>query len=202
MKIVTKIPAAQADVHAELINSKWHPLKEPANLIHAILWSLPFMVINFWIAVGAINLFASISLREFGLEPGRLSFTLHIGSIFALFFLLVVHEFIHLIFVPNFAKSKKTYVGIALFGAFVATEEEMSKTRFLIITIAPFVIISILLPLLLGGLGMLTTTFKCLIILNAMASSVDMLTFFLVLSQVPTKATIVSNGSKTYWKVK
>ena len=111
-----------------------------------------------------------------------------------------MHEFFHLILIPNFAKSEKTFAGITLFGGFVVTEEEIARTRFILITVAPFVVISIILPILLGIFGLLTTTMKFLIILNAMASSVDLLTFFLVISQVPKNATLISNGPKTYWK--
>ena len=101
--------------------------------------------------------------------------------------------------IPNFVKSEKTYIGITLFGGFVLTEEEISKSRYVLVTIAPFVIISIILPLVLGSLGLLTTTLKFLIILNAMASSVDLLNL-LVIKQVPKNALLKGNGPNTYWK--
>jgi len=41
----------------------------------------------------------------------------------------------HLIFIPNFIKSNKTYIGIVPFGGYVYTEEILTKTRYIIITI-------------------------------------------------------------------
>ena len=111
-----------------------------------------------------------------------------------------MHELIHLILIPNVVKSEKTYIGFTLFGGFVITEEEISKSRYILITIAPFVIISIILPLVLGSLGLLTVTLKFLIILNAMASSVDLLNFLLIIKQVPENAILKNNGPNTYWK--
>jgi hypothetical protein len=82
----------------------------------------------------------------------------------------------------------------------VLTEEEILKSRYIWITIAPFMIISIILPLILGGLGLLTPTLKFLIILNSMASSVDMLNLLLIIKQVSKNAILKSNGPYTYWK--
>lgn len=45
-------------------------------------------------------------------------------------------------------------------GGVVATEEEILKSRYIFITIAPFMIISIILPLILGVFGLLTPTLK------------------------------------------
>lgn len=202
MKILKKIPNSNANLDLELIKNKWNPMKEPKSLTSTILLSTPLMIIAAFISIGIINIFSSISLSDFGLKPDGISITINLGIILWLFLLLVMHEFIHLILVPNFAKSEKTYVGITLFGGFVITEEEISRSRFIFITVAPFVIISIILPLLLGVFGLLTTTLKFLIILNAMASSVDILTLFLIISQVPKNATLISNGPKTYWKIK
>lgn len=114
--------------------------------------------------------------------------------------LLVFHELLHLIFIPNFIKSEKTYIGLTLYGGFVITEEEISKSRYIFITLAPFIIISIILPLIIGVFGLLTPTLKFLIILNSMASSVDILNLLLIIKQVPKSATLKSNGPDTYWK--
>ncbi|MGE7910544.1 DUF3267 domain-containing protein [Lysinibacillus xylanilyticus] len=97
-------------------------------------------------------------------------------------------------------KSEKTSVGLTLFGAFVMTEEKISKPRYTFITIAPFIIISVIFPLILSICGLLTTTIKFLIILNSMGSSVDLLNVLLIIKQVPKNATLTSNGANTYWK--
>lgn len=200
MKILNKLPKSNPSLHLDLIKNGWVPMKEPKTLISAILLSVPLMVVNSVISIGVINIFSTISLRDFGLTSDSISITINLGIIFGLVLLLILHELLHLLFIPNFIKSEKTFVGFTLFGGFVITEEEVSKLRYIFITIAPFMIISIILPLILSVLGLLTTTLKFLIIINAMASSVDMLNLLLIIKQVPKNATLKSNGTETYWK--
>lgn len=200
MKILNKFPKSNSSLHLDLIKNGWVPMKEPKTLISAILLSVPLMVVNAIISIGVINIFSTISLSDFGLLSDSISITINLGIIFWLVLLLILHELLHLIFIPNFIKSEKTFVGFTLFGGFVITEEEVSKSRYIFITIAPFMIISIILPLILSVFGLLTTTLKFLIILNAMASSVDMLNLLLIMKQVPKNATLKSNGPDTYWK--
>jgi hypothetical protein len=200
MKILKKLPKSNPSLHLELINDRWIPMKEPKNLTNAILLSIPLMIIAAIISIGVINIFSSISLRDFGLTPNAISITINLCIIFLLVLLLIFHELLHLIFIPNFIKSEKTYVGFTLFGGFVITEEEISKSRYIFITIAPFLVISIIMPLILSLFGLLTTSLKFLIILNSMASSVDLLNLLLIIKQVPKNSTLKSNGPNTYWK--
>ncbi|MEK4091984.1 DUF3267 domain-containing protein [Viridibacillus sp. FSL H8-0110] len=200
MKILNKLPKSNPNLHLELMKDRWIPMKEPKNLTSAILLSVPLMIVAAIISIVIINIVSSISLRDFGLTPDAISITINLSIIFWLFLLLILHELFHLIFIPKFIKSEKTYVGFTLFGGFVITEEEISKSRYIFITIAPFLIISIIMPLILNGFGLLTTTLKFLIILNSLASSVDLLNLFLIIKQVPKNATLKSNGPNTYWK--
>ena len=200
MKILNKLPKSNPSLHLDLIKNGWVPMKEPKNLISASLLSIPVMIVNAIISIGVINIFSSISLSDFGMTSDSISITINVAIIFLLVLLLILHELLHLIFIPNFIKSEKIYVGLTLLGGFVITEEEISKSRYIFITIAPFMIISIIFPLILSVFGLLTTTLKFLIILNAMASSVDMLNFLLIIKQVPKNATLKSNGPDTYWK--
>ncbi|MFF2175939.1 DUF3267 domain-containing protein [Lysinibacillus sp. NPDC058147] len=199
MKILNKLPKGNPNLHEDLIKNGWIPLKEPKNLTSAILLSIPLMIVASMISIGVINIFSSISLRDFGFTSGGISITINLSVILGIALLLIIHELLHLIFIPNFIRSEKTSVGLTLFGGFVITEEEISKSRYIFITIAPFIILSIILPLILSVFGLLTTTLKFLIILNSMGSSVDLLNL-LILKQVPKNATLKSNGSNTYWR--
>lgn len=84
--------------------------------------STPLMIVAAIISIRVINIFPSISLSDFGLTPDAISITINLRSIFGLNLLLILHELLHLIFITNFTKSEKTYVGYALFGGFVITE--------------------------------------------------------------------------------
>ncbi|MEQ6353373.1 DUF3267 domain-containing protein [Lysinibacillus sp. M3] len=200
MKLLNKLPQSNPNLHVELIDNGWIPMKEPKNLRSAILLSIPLMMIASMISIGVINIFSSISLNDFGFSEGAIIITINFSIILWLVLLMIIHELLHLMFIPNFMKSKKTFVGLTLFGAFVITEEEILKSRYIFITVAPFIILSIILPLILSVVGLLTTTLKFLVILNAMGSSVDLLNLLLIMKQVPNNATLTCNGPNTYWK--
>ncbi len=200
MIIKKRLPALNESLHKELNISGWITLREPGSLISAIILSIPFMVINLFIAIVIIGIFSTISLEEFGFTPDSFSITINLGMIIALIIFIIIHELLHLIFIPNFKRSSKTFVGLTLYGGFVVTEEEITKSRYILITIAPFLIASIILPFILGVFGLLTPSIKLLVLLNAMASSVDILNLLLVIKQVPRNAILKNNGPKTYWK--
>jgi len=200
MKILNKLPKSNPNLHVDLIENGWIPMKEPKNLTSAILLSIPLMIVASMISIGVINIFSSISLRDFGFTSGGISITINFSVILGIVLLLIIHELLHLMFIPNFMKSEKTSVGLTLFGGFVVTEEEISKSRYMFITIAPFMILSIFFPLIFSAFGLLTTTLKFLIILNSLGSSVDLLNLLLIMKQVPKNATIKCNGPNTYWK--
>ena len=200
MKILNKLPKSNPHLHLDLMKSGWVPLKEPKNLISAILLSIPLMIVAAIISIGIINIFSIISLSDFGSTSNSISISINFGIIFWLFLFLLLHELLHLVFVPNFLKSEKTFIGLTPFGGYVLTEEEISRSRFIFITIAPFMVISILFPFILGVFGLLTPTLKFLIILNAMGSSIDILNLLLIIKQVPKHAILKNNGTNTYWK--
>ncbi|KGX85624.1 DUF3267 domain-containing protein [Pontibacillus marinus] len=200
MKIQSKMPETNDRLHITLMDSGWVPLKEPKNLVTAIFLSIPLMFISTLLSLGIINLFSSLSLEEYGITDDSLSFTIHLGILLWIVLLLMFHEILHLVFVPNFLKSNKTFVGLTYFGGYVLSEEEISKARYLVITLAPYVMISIVLPILLSMIDLLTPTLKFLIVLNAAASSVDLLNVYLITKQVPNKSMIRNNGTKTYWR--
>lgn len=123
-----------------LIQDSWIPIKEPKNFINVFLLSVPFIIINALISIGLINIFSDISLHEFGLTTEGIFITIDLVFLLLIIFLVILHALIHLIFIPNFIKSEKTWIGLTIFGGFVATEEEISKSTFVIIKIAPFLL--------------------------------------------------------------
>jgi hypothetical protein len=176
------------------------PVKEPANVTTYILLSLPIMVLNALLALILIGLFIPLSLQYFGFGNGSVSISISITGIALLVAVLVVHELLHLLLVPGFLRSDKTYAGITIYGGFIYSEELLSRRRFIAISLMPFVTLSVLLPVVLGILGLLSPFFIPAILLNAVGSSVDILGLFIVLRQVPAGSSMVCNGMKTYWK--
>ncbi|MCP3031907.1 DUF3267 domain-containing protein [Halobacillus sp. A1] len=204
MKIKNTLPKNNVNKHNELIEQGWIPLKEPSSVFAATIFSIPLMIVNTFITLGVLYLASGFSINEFLIIDNSITITINLFSLLffllLIFILVVVHEAIHLLCVPDFLKSEKTYAGLTFFGGYVYTEEKLSKKRFLLIMVAPFFILSILTPLVLGLFGLLNSTIILLVIFNAAASSVDVLGALIISFQVPKRATMVSNGIRSYWK--
>lgn len=204
MRYTRKIPSFDKELSNKLISEGWKKLKEPSNLVMAVLLSAPFMFIN-GIIFMVIVFYLYPPFKEFlNDEKLSLSFTVSFFQIIiyvvGIFIFTLIHEFLHACFIPNVLKSDKTYWGINVFVGFVYTTEKIKKSRFLIISIIPFMLLSVILPFILNIFGWLNgfTIFLCFI--NAMGSCVDFLNICIVAFQVPGGSYIVNNGFETYFK--
>lgn len=130
------MPKIDEQKHLELIHNGWIQLKEPKTILLTILVSIPLMIINTFISIGAIHIFSDITFQEFGIASVPFTITIDLGVILGIFLTLVIHELIHLMFIPNFIKSKQTFVGLTIFGGFVYRKKrfrkrDISSSRFL-----------------------------------------------------------------------
>ena len=167
-------------------------------MLTAILASIPFMALNFTITLLIVGMFVPVSLKYFGIAGTSFSFQIDLlPLVFGVIGILVAHELVHLLCIPDFIRSDITGVGITYGGGFVYTEEPLTRTRFIIISFAPFIAISVILPLILGMLHLLSPLITGLLLLNSLGSSVDILLAVLVLMQVPPGAHLVANGRET-----
>jgi len=194
-----------------LMADGWRKLKAPGNTAIAILRSVPLMLLNFIIIAGIVMLvapapqsqltafFSSLFTGSFSIEIKLLDIVL---GILCLALLMLMHELLHLVFIPGFLRSDKTYLGIMYAGVYVVTEEVLTRQRFIIISLAPFIVLSVLLPIVLGATGMLSLGLIILALLNAIGSSVDLLGLLLVIRQTPPGARILCIGMGTYWKAR
>lgn len=204
MKFAKKIPPTDKELSIKLKSSGWKLIKEPKSVGIATLLSLPFALL-----LGAVTLIVTYwlnpSIYEFlNIEHGfGFSFSINLFTllyVFGVLVLMLLHEFLHAVFIPNFFKSNKTHWGINGVFGFVATTEKLKKDRFIIISLVPYLLLSVLLPFVLYAFGLLNsyTVFLCLI--NAMGSCVDFLIICLIGFQVPKDAYIISNGFETFYK--
>ncbi len=203
MKYAKKIPQADPELREVLLAEGWKKIKEPSGLFFAFLLSIPFMIINAsicYLILFLVNPSYTQIVNDF-LFSGSWSFTIRFDYVIYVYLFIISHEVIHLLLIPNFYRSEKTYFGIKPWGGFVFTTEKLSKGRFLLVTVAPFVVISILIPVILGLADLLSGFLVFLIFLNAFSSSVDMLNAALIAIQVPNGSIIVNNGFETYYRV-
>ncbi len=203
MKYIKKIPAANEEISEKLKNAGWKRLKEPKNVAMATLCALPIafllggivIIIARWLNP---SLFGFLQDGAFGISIGITLMTLvYIIMIFAF---MLLHEFIHAVFVPGFIKSNNVFWGFNGAFGFVYTTQPIKKGRFIVISFMPLVLLSFALPFALHLLGWLNgyTTFLCC--LNALGSCVDVLNIGLVAVQVPNGYTLINNGYDTYYK--
>ncbi|MBJ6362704.1 DUF3267 domain-containing protein [Paenibacillus sp. MAHUQ-46] len=200
MKFTFRLPKPDPKRKNELLIQQWTMLREPDSIGRSLVWSLPLMLAAGGLTLLIINMFAEVSIKEYGVQDGHIRLAITPLSVAAALALLVVHEVIHLFMIPKFWQSEKTWIGLRLMGGFVLTEEEMSRKRYVLISAAPYLILSIILPLVLGLLGWLTPGIIMLLVLNALGSSVDLLNIILTLVQTPPKARMVSIGTATFWR--
>ncbi len=204
MKYAKKIPPADPELRGSLLDEGWEKIKEAPNLFFAFLLSIPFMIINAsicYLILFLVNPSYAQMVYDFLFSSDSWSFMIRFDYILYVYLFIIAHEIIHLLFIPNFYRSEKTYFGIKPWGGFVFTTEKLSKSRFLLVTVAPFVVISILIPIILGLANLLSGFLVFLIFLNAFSSSVDMLNATLIAIQVPNGSMIVNNGFETYYRV-
>jgi len=211
LKISFKIPKGNEEKDRQLAAGGWVPLKEPEGAWTEFFLSLPFLIASGAISLGLMAFHSGKTcfglLKEIlfsiwqikGLDKGTLEVTINFPILLFLPVFLLIHELLHLAFIPDFIRSDKTYLGLAWFGGYVYTEEILTKRRAVWISLAPFVLLSVILPFILGGFVRLSPAFEFFIFLNALGSSVDLLNAFLLSAQVPRKALVLNNGRKTYW---
>ncbi|MGP4071027.1 DUF3267 domain-containing protein [Piscibacillus sp. B03] len=200
MKFKFCIPKADEEYDQTLKQEGWTPLKEPKTIGKATLISVPFMLVNLVMSLAVIILADGLTWREFGFTKEGFEFAITIWHILGFFAMIIIHELIHFVFVPNFLGSEKTYLGITWQAGFIITEDIISKSRFLLVSFAPFIVISVILPFVLAWFDLLTPFLKFLIVLNGVSSSVDFLNSYMIMRQVPKGGQIINNGFKTYWK--
>lgn len=200
IKLVIGIPKANKAKHADLLKDNWTPLREPKNILLSLLLSAPIMVVCALFTLSIISIFVPLSAAYFGINTGQIFITVNLPFIAAIVTVFIAHELIHLLLIPGFVKSDKTYMGLTYLGLFVYTEEILSKKRHIAISALPFLSISIVLPVLLGITGLLNPVIIIIILLNALGSSVDILGLILIMYQVPSDAQLTSNAMLTYWK--
>ncbi len=118
-----------------------------------------------------------------------------------------LHELLHLVWHPRLGASDRSFLVIwptkLQFGVYY--EGCMSRARWLLMRLAPLLLLSVLPAAFWAvfryvALTRLTSTFLAVMtILNCVGSGADVAGCFVVLSQVPRSAVLCFRGGKAYW---
>lgn len=204
MKFVAKMPHTDKELSRQLLSEGWKKIKEPDTFLYAVLFSLPFAFICggvtflflYWISPSLWNFISDKNGFEISIQINLITIFYIIG----IFVFMLFHELIHVLLIPNVFKSNKTLYGISFAFGFVFTTEIIKKDRYILISVMPYIILSIVLPLILETIGLLNVYIVLLCIINAIGACVDFLNACRVLIQVPNGASIINNGFETFYK--
>lgn len=193
-------PKSSGEKNRLLLEDDWLLIHEPKNIIQSIFFSLPLMVLLGLISMGLMYLFSPLALSDYGFQEQGFVIAINILDVIMVIVFILVHELIHLMLIPNFLKSDKTAFGFTWFGGYAYTEEIISRERYILIAVMPYLLISVVGVIAGGVTGQLTPLVKFICIINAIASSVDFLNVALIIKQAPRQSKIIMNGQLSYYK--
>lgn len=213
MKFIKKINAfiTPEDEDLRSMNLKWwaeHSNKSDKikNIIHILSYIAIILLINlfiFFIKPREDLTNQILWLKEnIPFYKGYLAYIfVFVVTLFILLVTLILHEFIHIMFIPNCIKSDKTYVGMFFIkdkfnGFAVRTYEPMSKMRYLFMGLAPVIFLSVI-PI---AFMLINPYWNFMILtvcfLNIYGSSSDIYSSYLILKKVPKNAVIINGYYK------
>ena len=128
--------------------------------------------------------------------------------VLALILYIPLHELLHLVWHPRMGLSDQSVFIIwpAKLNFGVYYEGDMSRTRWLVMRIAPFIVLSLIPD---GVLAIfqnvpwnhfIQTILEVLLVVNGVGSGGDVIAMLLVLFQVPPSALLIFRGGRAYWK--
>ncbi|WP_434283930.1 DUF3267 domain-containing protein [Clostridium botulinum] len=113
--------------------------------------------------------------------------------------IMPVHEILHSLAFPNIKQTIFGFIpkGLVSYSFF---KGKISRKRLIIFLIFPFIMLTILPTIGLSFIRIKNNFVYVIIIINAVASYVDILTIFVLLLQGPKSTCIKNIDNKTYWK--
>ena len=143
-------------------------------------------------------------------EPGggEIQPTAWWGALLACIVFIPLHELLHLVLHPQGGRSDQSILVLwpAKFRFGVYYEGSMSRTRWLLMRIAPFMVLSVIPAVLWTAFQYvpynydLKTFISVVVVLNAVGCGGDVIAMFLVLFQVPPSASMVFRAGRAYWR--
>lgn len=199
MRFIKNLPKVDQTKEELYLHDGWKRVLEKQHPIKNVVVSLVFIVILGTLTTLWLKVLGGFTLSEIGITKNGIDIKISILWILYYFILVCVHEFLHLLFVPNTFRSKCTYFGISWYGGFAYSAEQMTRERYIIISIMPCILLSFIMPAILSVFGILTTALKVMCVVNAMASAMDFLSLTILMGQAGKGNLIVSNGPNMYY---
>lgn len=203
MKYIKSIPKENEQITSEYIHKGWKLLKEPSSLAVTILISMPIAIILMLITLFYFRKLFPECLKFLEADSLSIEFVIDLKVVLFLLGILIyafIHEMIHALCIPNAIHSEKVFWGLNGCFGFVFSEEKIKKSRFIVVSVMPLIILSFVLPLIFKIFGFYHWYLLVLCIVNAGGACVDIFNIILVAKQVPSKGMVFNNGMRTLFK--
>lgn len=203
MKYIRKIPREKEEVTEKLIQDGWKTLKEPSSLIAVIAASMPISIILMSVTFAYFGFIFPDKINALNADGISIEFYINYKLIFPIAGILIYtffHEMVHAVFIPNAVHSNKTFWGMNGGFGFVYSEEKMKKGRYMLVSVAPLLILSFVVPFICRVFNFYHRYLLLLCVMNAGGACVDIFNIILIAVQVPARGTIVCNGRKTLFR--
>lgn len=115
--------------------------------------------------------------------------------------LIILHEALHFLFFPGAGLNTNSVIGvwIKIASPYVQYLSPMSRNRFMIVLVMPFLIISIF-PLFLLSFGIGQNSYMSWIsVINCLGAGSDIFIFCMMFATVPSGAVVVESDGKMFW---
>lgn len=164
----------------------------PVAVLLAVLWGILFYLV------------LPVKTAPF---PIIISPLLMIGWLTIILILIPAHELLHALIHPHWGRTVNTILGLWLSkGVFYAHYEgEMSRNRFLMVALTPYLVLGLLplgwLALLNAASSSVVSLFGGVSLLGSVLACGDIIGVLLLLFQIPAAAVVRNKGWRTYWKL-
>jgi hypothetical protein len=172
----------------------WRTIREPGPI------ALQVIAIPIATALALVWAICVLSFRQTTfLSQGV---TIDISTLLLLILIVPVHELLHAVVHPGWGLSTSTIIGIWLSkGLFYAHYTgEMSRNRFLLVLVMPFLVLGVLPTVLIMLMPGLRQSLLWLSLFGSVFACGDLEGVGFILFQIPSSAIVRNQGWKTYWK--
>lgn len=187
------------DFHPEA--EGWCDIHEPGPIMLQVL-AVPVAI--GLLLIWGVLVFVFARINPFGLQmhENADAAALCLTGLGLIIVLIPLHELLHALVHPGWGLSSGTIIGLWLSkGLFYAHYGgSMSRNRFLLILIMPYLVLGVL-PIILMGIWPMATLFFLLFSLwGSVLACGDLVGVGLILFQIPNSSAVRNKGWKTYWK--
>ena len=170
-------------------NEEWNSVKK-YGLIKYQLFALP---IAFGLAILIDLIYSILSINIFHS---------YISFIYAALLIIPLHELSHSLLFPKSLISKDVLFGFypKAFVFFTHYNGIITRNRFILILLAPFLILTVLPLIFIILTGNQNVFLAKMVFINALSSSIDLLTVIKTIKEIPKNGFIRNKGFKSYWK--